>query len=255
MPRDKTGHFYYEWYPSIYQADTQHLTLAEDGAYRRLIDHYMTTKAPLPNDDRALARIIGIGLTEWESIKNPVITYFKPTGLFLHHNFCDEVLSRHASRINKSQNNGKNGGRPSIRKTKEITQPVLESKPIENPITEQNRTEQSISSDTNVSSDTPEPQKLCKMPFKDFPPDWKEWALKDQGWSNDILADVWEDFREYWTVGKGKNTKRGNWSLSWRKWCRGQNIKQGGGLNAKPRKPTRFEQQDYRAGTEGFIVT
>jgi uncharacterized protein YdaU (DUF1376 family) len=34
MPRDKTGHFYFAWFPTIYQQDTQHLSLAECGAYR-----------------------------------------------------------------------------------------------------------------------------------------------------------------------------------------------------------------------------
>jgi uncharacterized protein YdaU (DUF1376 family) len=141
MPRDKSGHFYYEWYPTIFQADTQHLSLAEDGAYRRLIDHYMQTKSPLPIDDKALARVIGIGIDEWVSIRPQVVTYFKPTGLLLHHKFCDEVLSKHSARLLKSKNNGSRGGRPSIGKAIVTTQPVIETKPSGNPITEQNRTE------------------------------------------------------------------------------------------------------------------
>lgn len=116
MPRDKTGHFYYSWFPTIYQGDTQTLTLAEDGAYRRLLDHYMTTRAPLPNDDRALARIAGVGLSEWEPIKERVRTYFKPTGLLLRHDFCDERLKEDDARIEKSRNNGKGGGRPTTKK-------------------------------------------------------------------------------------------------------------------------------------------
>src|SRR5262245_58395830 len=99
MPRDKTGHFYYAWYPTIYQQDTQSLTLAECGAYRRLIDHYMLTRSPLPGDDRALARIIGTGLDDWLAIKPTVITYFKPSGLFLRHSFCDSMLETDKGRI------------------------------------------------------------------------------------------------------------------------------------------------------------
>jgi uncharacterized protein YdaU (DUF1376 family) len=112
MPRDKTGHFYYAWYPTIYQQDTQHLTLAECGAYRRLIDHYMLTRAPLPSDDRALARILGIGRDEWEAIKSSITTYFKPSGLFLTHSFCDAELNKDKRRILRSQDNGSKGGRP-----------------------------------------------------------------------------------------------------------------------------------------------
>lgn len=112
MPRDKTGHFYYAWYPTIYQQDTQHLSLAECGAYRRLIDHYMLTRAPLPSDDRSLARILGLGADEWLLIKNSLITYFKPTGLLLTHSFCDAELSKDKKRILRSQDNGSKGGRP-----------------------------------------------------------------------------------------------------------------------------------------------
>lgn len=155
MPRDKTGHFYYSWYPTIYQADTQSLTLAEDGAYRRLIDHYMLTRSPLPADDRALARIIGIGIDEWLAMKNLVGYFFKPSRNpdgYLTHSFCDEILAKDVSRINKCRTVGKLGGRPVKHgKTKEITQTVIDSKPI----TELNRTELSIKDNTNVLSKKP----------------------------------------------------------------------------------------------------
>lgn len=129
MPRDRTGHFYYSWFPTIYQQDTQHLSLHEDGAYRRLIDHYMLTRAPLPADDRALARIVGVGLTEWESLKPIVMSYFKPTGFSYEHTFCETVLQNDRFRIEKSRSNGGKGGRPRSRKTKTITHPVSEVEP------------------------------------------------------------------------------------------------------------------------------
>ena len=143
MPRDKTGHFYYSWYPTIYQADTQHLSLAEDGAYRRLIDHYMLTRSKLLNDDNALARIVGITIEEWKIMKNNITSYFKnsenPHG-YLIHNLCEENLLKDASRITKCRTVGKLGGRPPKNgNKKEITRTVISSKPI----TEQNRTEQS----------------------------------------------------------------------------------------------------------------
>lgn len=130
MPRDKTGHFYYSHYPAIWEQDTQHLTLAEDGAYHRLVDCYMKTRAPLPTDDRSLARIVGASMEEWLLVKPSVITYFKPTGLFYHHAFCDEVLNSDVCRIIKSRVNGKKGGRPSVSKIKETTRPVTEVKPL-----------------------------------------------------------------------------------------------------------------------------
>ena len=156
MPRDKIGHFYYSWYPTIYQADTQALTLAEDGAYRRLIDHYMLTRAPLLDDDRALARIIGIGIDEWDSIKNRIKTYFKPSGNpagYLMHDFCEEALAVHNSRIDKARNNGKKGGRPKSLNIKENNPAGSESLTQRKAITEHNITEQKEKDD--VVNDAP----------------------------------------------------------------------------------------------------
>lgn len=139
MPRDKTGHFYFEWYCTIYKADTQHLTLAEDGAYRRLIDYYMETRAPLPDDDRSLARIIGIGGEEWNVHRAAVLKFFKPSTNplgYLTHSFCDEVLRKHASRITKSRTNGGKGGRPNKLKSKANNPAGYESITQRKPITE-----------------------------------------------------------------------------------------------------------------------
>ena len=48
------------WYPHFmmdYARDTQHLSLAEHGAYRLLLDHYYDKKLPLPTNEVALYRI------------------------------------------------------------------------------------------------------------------------------------------------------------------------------------------------------
>lgn len=163
MPRDKTGHFYYGWYPTIFGADTQNLSLAEDGAYRRLIDHYMLTRMPLPGDDRALARIVGVGWNEWEDVKDNVMRYFKknPAGLFTHA-FCDEELLVHNKRIGNAQNNGKKGGRPKGSKNKKNNPAGFESETQQKPITEQNRY-----SDTDVSGDDAPPVDFKRVIFNE----------------------------------------------------------------------------------------
>lgn len=124
MPRDKTGHFYYAWFPTIYAQDTQHLTLTEDGAYRRLIDHYMVTRAPLPSSDRSLARIVGCDREEWEKICLNVMAFFKAENGSYHHRMCDEIISGDTARILKAQMNGHKGGRPSSCKQTVITHSV-----------------------------------------------------------------------------------------------------------------------------------
>lgn len=218
MPTDKTGHFYYNWYPTIYLADTQHLTLAQDGAYRRLIDHYMMTRSPLVDNEISFARIIGIDVNTWKSMSNNLLGYFKITNDgFWHHTMCDEVLAYDVSRIEKSRKNGKSGGRPTIGKIKKITHRVIKTKPSGNlsglPITTHNITKESIT-----------PEILENMNFQVLPKEWRLWAVEEFGWSLGICEDVFSEFREYWFMGKGKKVKRSGWMPTWRNWCRKQRM-------------------------------
>jgi uncharacterized protein YdaU (DUF1376 family) len=50
--------FHYPFHVGDYIADTAHLTIEEDIAYRRLLDHYYTTEQPLMGDVTMLARRI-----------------------------------------------------------------------------------------------------------------------------------------------------------------------------------------------------
>lgn len=131
MPRDKTGHFYYSWFPTIYRADTSHLTPAQDGAYRRLIDEYMLTRSPLRSDDISLSRIIGCDVNTWISeFKTHLVSFFKTSDGFWFHKFCDEVILNDSERIQKSRRNGSLGGRPTKYKINKKTHSVTETETL-----------------------------------------------------------------------------------------------------------------------------
>jgi len=104
---------WYPWYPDLHDADAGHLTCLEDGAYRRLIDRYMRTRMPLPDDDKALARFVGLTPDEWAVIAPNVRAFFKTKDGKLHHKRCNLVLeaqdkkakshSEHASHAAKAR--------------------------------------------------------------------------------------------------------------------------------------------------------
>jgi uncharacterized protein YdaU (DUF1376 family) len=104
--------FWFPWYPADYRADTMHLTPAQDGVYRRLIDHYMETRQPLPDNDTALARIAGINLDSCSHDLAIAKAFFSPAenGL-LRHKRCDIELDRQHSKIVSYQKRGETGGR------------------------------------------------------------------------------------------------------------------------------------------------
>lgn len=75
-----------------YDADTMHLSVAEDGAYMRLIRHYYKTRLPLPDDDRALAAIARVSAAEWGAIKETVRAFFKVRrGCLIHRRINNDL--------------------------------------------------------------------------------------------------------------------------------------------------------------------
>ena len=98
---------WYPWYPLDFRHKTYHLSLAQDGAYRRLIDEYMLTRRPLPDNDMALARILGIGLDEWLTIAGIVRQFFRPSNDLLFHKRCDQELRAQNMRSERFSERGK----------------------------------------------------------------------------------------------------------------------------------------------------
>jgi uncharacterized protein YdaU (DUF1376 family) len=102
-----------DWYPFFvvdYRRDTYHLSLEEDGAYRRLIDEYMITRQPLPNDEAALARIVGIPKADWTRLAIKVRRFFNARNDKLWHKRCELELRAQNHRHNRLSEKGQKGG-------------------------------------------------------------------------------------------------------------------------------------------------
>lgn len=85
---------WYPWYFDIYSSNTMHLNPYQDGCYRRLIDHYMRSRRALPDNDVALARIIGESESNWvASAASVVRSFFVPVDGTLSHGLCNEILA------------------------------------------------------------------------------------------------------------------------------------------------------------------
>ena len=98
---------WYPWYPTDFKRDTYRLTLAEDGAYRRLIDEYMILRGPLPDDDAALSRILGVSFEEWQIVAPNVRSFFKAKDGVLRHKRCEQELGSQNARLKRFSERGK----------------------------------------------------------------------------------------------------------------------------------------------------
>lgn len=84
-----------DWYafkPHKFRRKTYHLSLAACEIYRRLIDEYMITRAPLPADALSLAGIARVSPDEFNAHSAAVRAFFTERNGRLHNKSCDEEL-------------------------------------------------------------------------------------------------------------------------------------------------------------------
>lgn len=150
---------WYPWYFTLYEQDTMHLTPYQDGCYRRLIDHYMKTRSPLPDNDAALARIIGDSLENWlAQASETVKAFFKQKNGKLLHKRCDMELDKQdriSKRLSESGKKGAESRKINNNKNKDLTSTASATlKPMLNCglSTGQDRTGQDIREEDKSSS-------------------------------------------------------------------------------------------------------
>lgn len=90
-----------------YIRDTMHLSAAESGAYLHLIMAYWVSGG-LPNDDRKLAVIAKMELTEWKETRPTIEAFFGPG--FSSHKRIDKELVATAEKIANRSEVGRKGG-------------------------------------------------------------------------------------------------------------------------------------------------
>jgi uncharacterized protein YdaU (DUF1376 family) len=131
---------WYPWYPVEHRRATLKLSLAEDGAYRRLLDEYMNNRGPLPDDDPVLARILGVGLDEWLAISPNVRTFFKARNGRLVHKRCESELQVQDRRMQLFSDRGKKAARARYNKHKDLDASCMHAHATGQDITGHNRT-------------------------------------------------------------------------------------------------------------------
>lgn len=120
---------WYPWYFQIYKADTMHLDHYQDCCYRRLIDHYMETRQPLPDNDQALARIIQDSGANWHAMACAIVRpFFRAENGLLFHAKCDEILDFQDKSSKKMSTLGKKGAEKRWKKSKQSQ--TVNSEPI-----------------------------------------------------------------------------------------------------------------------------
>lgn len=93
-------------YVADYLADTRRLSTLEHGAYMLLIMDYWRNGG-LPDDDRKLARIVGLSEAEWMDIRDTIADLFQADW---KHKRIDEELAKSEAKTERRVEAGRRGG-------------------------------------------------------------------------------------------------------------------------------------------------
>jgi uncharacterized protein YdaU (DUF1376 family) len=109
---------FYKRFIGDIQAKTGGLTLAEFGAYDRLLDHYYSTEQPVPADEvyRICRAMSG---AERTAVDKVLAKFFDLTPTGWAQSKADEQIAKALPLIEAARANGKKGGRPKKPKTQE----------------------------------------------------------------------------------------------------------------------------------------
>lgn len=104
---------FYKRYVGDIQRDTGHLSLAEFGAYDRLLDHYYATESALPSDIDACCRIArAMTKDERKSVISILNQYFKLTDSGYEQKRAEKEITEAQPAMVSARLNGSKGGRP-----------------------------------------------------------------------------------------------------------------------------------------------
>ena len=120
---------YYQFNISDWALHTSHLTLEEDAVYRRLLDFYYDTEAPLPRESAAYVRRLRLR-DHADAVSEILIEFFVLEDDGWHNKRADLEIASYHAKADTARVNGAKGGRPKKTTQKEPKANPEETQPV-----------------------------------------------------------------------------------------------------------------------------
>ena len=205
---------YYQFNIGDYIKHTMHLSPIEDITYRRLLDMYYDTEAPIPNNIPLVSRRLRI---EAGIVKAILTEFFDETEEGYKNYRADAEIASYHSFLDKQKANGSKGGRPKKTQTKPTANPNLtQNNPKQEPLTTNHKPLKEKELATKVAQ-------AARLSISwELPDEWAEWAKNKRPDLNSY--QVAEGFKDYWLSQAGAKGRKADWFATWRNWIRNQKI-------------------------------
>lgn len=158
---------YYKFNIKDWTRDTAHLSVIEEGVYRRLLDHYYESEKPIPSETNMVVRRLRLGGHE-DALAVILAEFFEAREDGHHHNRCDDEIGKYHAKAGANRENGKRGGRP---KKSEENPDGFELEPTDNlnhkPLTINQEPEESkaLVTDESATKAAARPKKVDPVPY------------------------------------------------------------------------------------------
>lgn len=221
---------YYEHHLGDYLRDTAHLSMLEDGAYRRLLDAYYIREAPLPIELRDVFRLVRAqSKQDREAVETVLREFFAESPEGWRHSRCDREIERFQDKQRKAKasaaarwerrpaqsegnaNADANASPDAMRTHSEGNAPRAR------PQTPDTRHHPS----SKATGETPQAARRGSR----LPPDWDPGEsgmafAATQGLTNGRASAELAKFRDFWTAKTGQDATKADWQATWRNWVR-----------------------------------
>jgi uncharacterized protein YdaU (DUF1376 family) len=195
---------YFQFHIGDYKSHTHHLSLLEDLAFRRLLDHYYLHEIPIKQ--REIARQIGMREHEQE-----VLTVLEEFFVSTEKGYINPRADDEIAKYRKFIEDGKRGAAKRWLKGDD-------SPPIATPIATNNHKPITINQEPKVKT-----QRGSRLPV-DFvlPEDWIGFC---QQYRKDLNPqEVFDGFKDFWISKPGAGGVKLDWTATWRNWVRSQSA-------------------------------
>jgi len=195
---------YFQFHIGDYKSHTHHLSLMEDLAFRRLLDHYYLHEHPIKQHE--IARQIGMREHEQD-----VLTVLNEFFVSTEKGFINPRADEEIAKYRKFIEDGKRGAAKRWLKGDD-------SPPIATPIATINHKPITINQEPKVKT-----QRGSRLPADwTLPEDWKQWAEQDRPDLN--VISVADSFKDFWIAKPGTGGVKLDWQATWRNWIRSQST-------------------------------
>ena len=201
---------YYPFHPGDYLRDTAHLEPMEDLAYRRLLDLYYLSEAPIPLETQQVSRRLRLGS---ESVISVLNEFFICTSNGYIHKRCDAEIADYRHRQDKSRQNGKLGGRP--KKTQQVILANPEETQSKPNVTQQKANQNQNQNNTSIGFTEfwqAYPRKVGKGAAE------KAWVKLKPNLQTVLSALAWQSRQDGWTKDQGAFIPHPATYLNQRRW-------------------------------------